>query len=115
LSGSAFRSRFYYAHNWNSCGRSDLVERQSCGCVAGDYQRLCALLLEIMRSADGVSGNGFRGLRAVGQAGGISEVEVVRIGDEAKQSFQDGQAAKAGVENADAGSARGHSKLAPTA
>ena len=110
LAGSAICARFDYAYNRDTGRLSDLVQGQSGGCVAGDYQCLRALLLEIVGCADGIAGYGFSGLRAVGQAGGIAEVEVVGIGDEAKQSFEDSQATEAGVENADAGSARRHSR-----
>ena len=41
------------------------------------------------------------GLGAVGQAGGVAEVDVVGAGDEREQSAEDGEAAEAGVEDAD--------------
>src|SRR5580704_12168928 len=110
LAGSPLRPGLDHAHNRNRCCTGYIVQCQRRGGVAGDYERLRALLLEIMRGSDRVSGDSFRGLRTVGEAGSIAEVEVVSIGDETKQSFEDSEAAKAGVENADAGSARSHEK-----
>ena len=53
----------------------------------------------------------FRRLPDVGQARSVAKINVVGIGNEAKQSLKHSQAAKARVENADAGSAGGHEKF----
>ena len=47
------------------------------------------------------SGRWCLGLGAVGKAGGVAEVDVVGAGDEWEQLAQDGEAAEAGVKDAD--------------
>ena len=71
-----------------------------CG-VAGDHQQVDVLCLEKTRGADGITGHGLRGLGAVGQAGGIAEIQIVSrqlLG----HGLQHGKAANAGIEYADA-------------
>ena len=62
LTGGAVCPGFDHAHNRNTGCLDDFVERESRGCVAGDYQGLCTLLLEIVGCADSVPGHGFCGL-----------------------------------------------------
>ena len=50
-------------------------------------QELCA--------GNGVAGDGFAGLGAVGETGGVAEVEVFGVGDERKEGAEDGEAAEA--------------------
>jgi hypothetical protein len=70
-----------------------------CG-VAGDDEKIGALFVEEPGAGDGVAGDGFAGLGAVGQTGGVAQVDVVGVGDEEKQRAEDGEAAEAGVEDA---------------
>jgi hypothetical protein len=65
-----------------------------CG-VAGDDEQVGALLVKELRAGDGVAGDGFVGLGAVGETGGVAEVEELGVGDERKQSAEDGEAAEA--------------------
>ncbi len=84
-------------------GGADILERKSGGGVAGDHEDVGALLEQEAGAGDGVAGDGLAGLRAVGEAGGVAEVEVAGVRDEGKEGAQDGQAAEAGVEDADGG------------
>ena len=95
------------AHHGNAGSLGNLVESQRGGRVAGDHQHLGAVLFEILRRADGVPGNGFGRLRAVGQPRRVAEVDVIGVGGERDQFFEDGQSAKAGIKYADAGSSSG--------
>jgi hypothetical protein len=73
----------------------DVFEGQGGGGVAGDDKQVGALFVEEFCAGDGVAGDGFAGLGAVGETGGVAEVEVLGVGDERKQSAKDGQAAEA--------------------
>lgn len=63
--------------------------------VAGDDEELSALLVEKFGAGDGVAGDGLVGLGAVGKAGGIAEVDVVRVGEELEEGAEDGEASEA--------------------
>ena len=81
----------------------DVVEGEGGGGVAGDDEEVGALGFEEAGAFDGVAGDGALGFGAVGEAGGVAEVDVVRAGDEGQQGAEDGEAAEAGVEDADGG------------
>ena len=81
-------------------GLLDVFEGQGGGGVAGDDEEVGSLIVEELCAGDGVAGDGFAGLRAVGEAGGVAEVDVVGRGDEGEQGAEDGEAAEAGVEDA---------------
>ena len=87
-------------------GGLDIWQGESGGGVAGDDEEVCPLLVEEFCAGDGVSGDGLLGLGAVGEAGGVAEVDVVGCGDEGEQGAENGEAAEAGVEDADGGQRR---------
>ena len=102
-------SGFYYADDGDGQGLLDVFEgKGGCG-VAGDDEQVRALFVEELGAGDGVTGDGFVGLGAVGKPGGVAEVDVVGVGDEGKQSAEDGEAAEAGVEDAYGGDGWFHS------
>jgi hypothetical protein len=82
-------------------GLLELGQRERGGGVAGDDEEVGSLRVEELCTLDGVAGDGLAGLGAVGEAGGVAEIDVVRGGDEGKQGSEDGEAAKALVEDAD--------------
>ncbi len=53
------------------------------------------MFLEEFCAGDGVAGDGFAGFGAVGEAGGVAQVDVVCFGDEREQGAEDSQAAEA--------------------
>ena len=81
----------------------DVVEGEGGGGVAGDDEEFGALIEEEAGAGDGVAGDGLVRLGAVGETGGVAEVDVVGVGDEREESAEDGEAAEAGVEDADGG------------
>ncbi len=86
---------FYYSDDWNGDGLADVFEGEGGGGVAGDDEEVCALFLEEFCAGDGVAGDGFAGFGAVGEAGGVAQVDVVCFGDEREQGAEDSQAAEA--------------------
>ncbi len=54
-----------------------------------------------MGGLDGIAGDGGLRFGAVGQAGGVAEVEEMSAGQAPEQGAEDRQAAEAGVEDAD--------------
>ena len=94
---------FDYADDGDGDGLLDVFEGEGGGGVAGDDEEVGALGLEELCALDGVAGDGLAGLGAVGETGGVAEVDVVRAGDEGEQRAEDGEAAEAGVEDADGG------------
>jgi hypothetical protein len=81
----------------------NIFEGEGGGGVAGDDEEFCTLFVEKPGARDSVAGDGLTRLGAVGETGGVAEVDVVGAGDEGKQSTEDGEAAEAGVEDADGG------------
>ena len=71
------------------------------GGVAGDDEVFGAMGREEPCAFDGVAGDGGLRLGAVGETGGVAEIDVVGAGDEREQRAEDGEAAEAGVEDAD--------------
>ena len=88
--------------------RLDVVKGEGGGGVAGDDEEFGALFVEELCAGDGVAGDGLVGLGAVGETGGVAEVDVVGVGDERQQGAEDGEAAEAGVEDAYGGLGWGH-------
>ena len=76
--------RVRYADDGDGEGALDVFEGEGGGGVAGDDEEFCALVVEEPGAGDGVAGDGFAGLGAVGEAGGVAEVDVVGVGDEAE-------------------------------
>jgi hypothetical protein len=60
----------------------DVFEGEGGGGVAGDDEEFGTLFFEEFGAGDGVTGDSFVRLGAVGKAGGVAEVDVVRAGDE---------------------------------
>ena len=92
-----------HADDRDGQGTLDVFEGEGGGGVAGDDEEICALLVEELCAGDGVAGDGLAGLGAVGEAGGVAEVDVVGAGDERQQRAKYSEAAEAGVEDADDG------------
>ena len=89
-------SRLDYSEDGDGCsGCFDLGEGQGSGGVAGYDEDVCALIEEEAGAGDGVSSDGFAGFGAVGEAGGVAEVDVMGVGDEWKEGSEDGEAAEA--------------------
>ena len=82
-------------------GRIEAVERQGGGGVAGDHDRLDAPALEELEIHLGVAAHGRRGLRAVGQPGGVAEIEQTLARQAALERRGDRQSPDARVEDAD--------------
>ncbi len=76
------------------------IKGEGGGGVAGDDEEVGTLIVEELCAGDGVAGDGFVRLGAVGEAGGVAEIDVASVGDEWKQGAEDGEAAEAGVEDA---------------
>ena len=74
-------SGFDDADDGDGEGVLDVVEGEGGGGVAGDDEELGALLVEELCAGDGVAGDGLAGFGAVGEAGGVAEVDVVGAGD----------------------------------
>ena len=85
-------------------GFFDVVEREGAGGVAGDDEVVGALFLnQETRALGGIAGDGAAGLGAIGKARGIADESVVCLGGESYEGAQDGEAAEAGIEDADGG------------
>ena len=81
-------------------GVTNRVQGKSGGSVAGDDEEVGALFVEELCAGDGIAGYGFVGFGAVGEAGGVAQVDVVGFGDEREKSAEDGETSEAGVEYA---------------
>ena len=53
------------------------------------------MLVEELCARYGVAGDGLVGLGAIGEAGGVAEVDVAGVGDQREQGAEDGEAAEA--------------------
>src|SRR6266508_3585675 len=82
-------------------------ERDGGGGVARDHEDVDAVAREEARVAERVLRDGLRRLRAVGHAGGVAEVERVGGRERVEDGALHGEAADAGVEDADAGHGAG--------
>jgi hypothetical protein len=92
---------FDYADDGDGQGVLDVFEGESGGGIAGDDEEVGALAVKELCAGDGVAGDGLAGLGTVGQPGGVAKVDVVGTGDQGQQSAEDGEAAEAGVKDAD--------------
>ncbi len=82
------------------------VEGERAGGVAGDDEEVGALFADQELGAlDGVAGDGAARLGAVGQAGGVADEGEAGRGHAIDEGAEDGEAAEAGVEDADGGDA----------
>ena len=88
-------SGFDYADDGDGESALDVFEGEGGGGVAGDDEEFRALFVEELCAGDGVAGDGFAGLGAVGETGGVAEVEVLGVGDQGEQGTEDGEAAEA--------------------
>jgi hypothetical protein len=88
------------ANDRDGQGTLDIDKGESGGGVARDHEEVGTLPVEELCAGDGVAGDRFVRLGAVGEAGGVAEVDVASVGDEWQQSAEDGEAAEAGVEYA---------------
>jgi hypothetical protein len=95
---------FDYADDGDGEGVLDVVKGECGGGVAGDDEEFGTLFVEELRAGYGVARDGLVGLGAVGETGGVAEIEVAGVGDEGEQGAEDGEASEAGVEDADGGS-----------
>ena len=85
-------------------GFLDGVEGEGAGGVAGDDEVVGALLVDEESGAfGGVAGDGAAGLGAVGEAGGVADEGEAGLRGAADEGAQDGEAAEAGIEDADGG------------
>ncbi len=73
---------FDYSDDGDGDGLLDVFEGEGGGSVAGDDEEFGTLFFEEFGARDGVAGDGFVRLGAVGKPGGVAEVDVVRAGDE---------------------------------
>jgi hypothetical protein len=79
------------------------VEKRERGCsVASDNEHVDASLLEELRGPDSVAGDGLARLGTVREASGVSEIEIVGVGDEVGERAENGEASDTGVEHGDA-------------
>ena len=70
-------------------------ESEGSGGVAGDDEELGSLFVEELCAGDGVTRDGLAGFGAVGETGGVAEVDVMGSRDEWEQGAEDGEAAEA--------------------
>ena len=84
-------------------GGGDLREGEGGGGVAGDDEDIGLLGGEELGGLYGVAGDGGLGFGAVGEAGGIAEVEIAGAGEQGEEGAQDGESAEARIEDGDGG------------
>lgn len=90
-----------HSYHWDANGSANIEKRERGRGVASDDEHVDALLLEELRGSDGVTGDGLAGLGTVREASGVSEIEVVGVGDQVGESAEHGEASDAGVEHGD--------------
>ena len=95
------------ANHLHMGSRLDLFERERGRRIAGDDEKVCAMVLQITNRSDRVMRNRGRGFRSVGEARGIAEVEIVGGGDVFDERAENSQAANAGIKEADRWSGSG--------
>ncbi len=88
-----------YAYDGDGEGVLDVREGEGGGGVAGYDEEVGALVGEEAGAGEGVAGDGLAGFGAVGEAGGVAEIDVVGSGDEGEEGAEDGEASEAGVED----------------
>jgi hypothetical protein len=84
-----------YADHWDGKRLLDVFEGEGGGGVAGYDEELGALFVQKFCAGDGVAGDSVVGLGAVGEAGGVAEVDVACFGDERQESAEDSEASEA--------------------
>jgi hypothetical protein len=84
-----------YTDDGDGQGLLDVFEGEGGGRVTGYYEEVGALFVEELCAGDGESGDGVVGFGAVGQAGGVAEVDVAGFGDERQESAEDCEATEA--------------------
>ena len=89
-SESRVGTRLDYADDGDGQGLLDVFEGQGGGGVAGDDQEFRALFVEEPGARYGVAGDCLAGFGAIGQTGGVAQVDVVGIGQEGEKSAEDG-------------------------
>jgi hypothetical protein len=94
---------FEDAEDGDAEGGAEGVESVGGGGVAGDDDGFDALVDQELGVFEGEAADGFRGLGAVGDAGGVAEVDDGFVGEELAECADDGEAADAGVEDAEGG------------
>src|SRR6185437_1537524 len=94
-------SRFDDSEGGDGYGGADLVEGEGGGGIAGDDQILGPLLNQEARAGHSVAGDGGLRFGSVGKPRGVTEVEVIGGGQPTEQGAKHGEAAEAGIENAD--------------
>jgi len=95
---------FEDAEDGDAEGGAEGVEGVGGGGVAGDDDGFDALVDQELGVFEGEAADGFWGLGAVGDAGGVAEVDDGFVGEELAEGADDGEAADAGVEDAEGGS-----------
>jgi hypothetical protein len=88
-------SWFDYADDWDLQGLLDIFESEGGGGVASDDQEFSSFVVEKFCAFYSVAGDGLAGFGAVGETGGVAEVDVVGSRDEWEQGAEDGEAAEA--------------------
>jgi hypothetical protein len=83
-------SGFDYAYDWDGEGGLDVFEGEGGGGVAGNDEEVGSLLVEEAGARDGVAGDGLVGFGAVGETGGVAEVDVAGFRDEGEEGAEDG-------------------------
>jgi hypothetical protein len=94
---------FEDAEDGDAEGGAEGVEGVGGGGVAGDDDGFDALVDQELGVFEGEAADGFGGLGAVGDAGGVAEVDDGFVGEELAEGADDGEAADAGVEDAEGG------------
>jgi hypothetical protein len=84
LQSGGVGSGFDYAYDGDGESALDVFEGERGGGVAGDDEEFRTLFVEKLCAGDGVAGDGFSGLGAIGKTGGVAEVDVIGIGEEWK-------------------------------
>jgi hypothetical protein len=87
--------RFDYTDDRNGNRCLNLLHREGGGGVASDDEELAPFVVEEFCAFHSEAGNGLAGFGAVGETGGVAEVDVVGSGDEWEQGAEDGEAAEA--------------------
>ncbi len=104
----SFCARLDDAENRNRDRVLNGIQGQGAGGVAGDDQELRALLADQeLRAFGGVAGNGAAGFGAVRQARRVAQKGILGLRHALDESAQHGQAAEAGIEDADGGGCGG--------
>ena len=95
-------TRFDHAQHRNGHRGLDGVQRQRAGGVAGDHEKLGALLAhQELRALHRVARDGAPRFRSIGQARRVADEGKARLRKTPDQGAQNGEPAEAGIEHAD--------------